>query len=219
MLRFIIWDSDTNRTTHIDDIGSLYTAINPSPIPNIPDLKSIFRQYFTDNGTETGSNIMNIDGSVTPVSFYIEADEINDRFIKTISFVVSDDKATLSNFGNINPLTNGVKIFYDNSSTKTNFTKKPIVIHNAIKSNFDLVRLCQGNPSFGSSVFSFRLDNIMGPSEGYIPTLDFSIIFGYQWGIRLKGGTSQKLVIQINDDLTGIDMFDAIAYGFNRLTN
>jgi len=36
-------------------------------------------------------------------------------------------------------------------------------------------------------------------------------------GLKLKGGTGQRIVFKINDDITSIDAFDVIAYGFERL--
>ena len=56
----------------------------------------------------------------------------------------------------------------------------------------------------------------MGTDEGYVPFLDLRKTFGFQWGVLLRGGTKQKLVIRIQDNITSTDGFDCIAYGFTR---
>jgi hypothetical protein len=53
----------------------------------------------------------------------------------------------------------------------------------------------------------------VGNSEAYIPTLDFGGLFGTPFGVRLKGGTQDRLVFRIQDDTSGVDRFDIVAYG------
>jgi hypothetical protein len=77
------------------------------------------------------------------------------------------------------------------------------------------VRLCLGEPSFGSGADVFRGQNIVGASEWYIPTLDFKN-FGFKWGLKLEANTTNKLLLEVNDDLSTIDGFNALAYGFRR---
>ncbi len=56
----------------------------------------------------------------------------------------------------------------------------------------------------------------MGSSEGYIPVFDFRN-FGFRWGLKLKAGTNNRLVMEINDNVSSIDGFNATAYGFRRV--
>jgi hypothetical protein len=79
-----------------------------------------FRQYFTDNGRPDGSNDIRVVGTAAdPIDFYISARQDDDIFIKTIAFVISDAQATLSNFGNIGALPNGVQFFFESQSLGT----------------------------------------------------------------------------------------------------
>lgn len=84
-----------------------------------------------------------------------------------------------------------------------------------LKSNWDFVRLCLGNPSFGDAG-AFRVNNVSGTSEGYIPVLDLTKLIP-PYGIKLDMGTNQKLVLEIRDDVQGVDSFNAICYGFDRI--
>ena len=38
-------------------------------------------------------------------------------------------------------------------------------------------------------------------------------LFGMPYGIRLRKGTTDKLVFKVQDDLSTLVVFDAIAYG------
>lgn len=152
-------------------------------------------------------------GSATsPVDFWVAASSDCDRYIDSLSFVVADASATLDKFGTITALTNGVKLFYSDQSLGD------VVVHDGFKSNFELIRLAgKGAAAIGSGADSYRAQNVSGASEGYLVTLDFSDQFGLPWGIRLRKNSTEKLVIRIQDDISLIDQFDVIAYGFDRL--
>lgn len=62
----------------------------------------------------------------------------------------------------------------------------------------------------------FRANNVAGSTEAYVPILDIVGTFGFQWGIKLKAASTQKLVLEINDNVSTIDAFDCIAKGFKR---
>ena len=152
-----------------------------------------------------------VDGSVTPIDFYIEADQNQDIYLSSISFKIADQNAQLNNFGNINALTNGFQLIYFSSITGER------ILADNIQSNFDLIRLCQGLPAFSQGVESFRASNVVGGSEGYIPVLRITDNFGLPYGLRLKAGTFDKLILRIRDDVTGVDAFDIFYYGIQKI--
>ena len=124
-----------------------------------------------------------------------------------ISFEVADAGAVLNDFGSLPELTNGVKFCWVTQDLGT------YIFDEGIKSNWDLVRLCGGVPSFGDGAGAFRASNVSGTSEGYIPTFDTQKLFGLPWGLRLKKGTLDRLEIIVRDNISNIDSFNAIAYG------
>lgn len=179
-------------------------------IPPVVDEKiRIFRDYFRDSA---GSEDMQAVGSLTDIKDYsISAPSDSDRYIHTINFIIADAGAALNDFGNLPALTNGVEIVYEDAKLGD------VVISSSLKSNFDFVRLCNGNPSFGDGTAAFRASNVVGSSEAFIPSLNVKEVFGTPWGIKLSRNTNLKLKIRIKDDTTGVDQFDAIAYGYDRL--
>ena len=191
----------------VNEEGALGVVLHTHP-PIEERLNTLpFRQYLTVDGLASGSNNMLVDGSVTPVEFCVKASADYDIYIKSVAVVIADASATLSKFGNIAALTNGVKFEWISSDNGT------IVIHEGLKSNFSFVRIALGTPSFGDGAGAFRAGNIVGTSEGYIPVIDFEKTFGLQWGVRLRKGSNDKLCFTVRDNVTAIDGFNAVAYG------
>ena len=187
--------------------GAAQVVVHPHP-PLVDDLITIpFRQFFTDDGLSSGSNDMKVDGSTNNVDFFIAASQTKDVFIKSISIVIADAGATLNEFGNLAALTNGLT--FSHVTGKEGET----VVADDLKTNFDFVRMSLGSPAFGDGTAAFRANNVSGTSEAYIPVIDFAILFGMPWGVRLRKGTKDKLVFTVKDDVQTVDDFNIIGFG------
>ena len=176
--------------------------------PLIPQKNKIFRQYLTTNGEPDGTFDMRVDGSSTPIEFYVPAHPDNDRYISAVSFEIADGGAALNEFGAITALTNGCDFEYIRTS-------EIVVIQSGLKTNWNFIRMCRGFPAFGDAASAFRANNVSGSSEGFIPVFDFVSLLP-PYGLKLDRGSSQKLILRVNDDVEGVDAFDAIAFGFER---
>lgn len=187
--------------------GFLYTQEAPFP-PVGDDTKiTIYREFLTLNNDGTTSD-MRVNGSTTPQRFFINAEPNFDIYITTVSFLIADAGASLNEFGGISALSNGCRFYYEDLNGEIN-------IGTSLVSNFEFVRLCQGNPPFGSGASAFLANNVVGNSEAFIPVFDFRN-FGFKWGLKLFAGTNNRLVLEVNDNVSGIDGFNAVAYGFRR---
>ena len=188
-------------------------AVNAVVMPHPPKDEKLhplpYRQYMTDTGASTGSNDMQVVGSsAAPLEFLVcPQQDDRDLYVGRLDIVIADASAALNKFGNITALTNGCKLEWVTQEFGV------VVLHDALKSNWDFVRLSGGKNSFGATTTAFRASNVFGASEGYIPCIDFDEIFNLKWGLRLRRGTTDCLKITIQDDTTGVDQFDAIAYG------
>jgi len=201
----------TKNKLKIDSVGTANVIAHPHPPLEEDVFVEPFRQFFTDDGLSTGSQDMLVDGSSTNVMFWIPADKTKDLYIKSISFVIADASAVLNKFGNITALTNGVLLEHVTQKGTT-------VLHDGIKTNFDMVQLCGGIPAFGDGTGAFRASNIISNSEGYLPVLDFNEIYGMPFGLRLRAGSTDKIVFTVRDDIgTGTvpDRFDITALGIS----
>jgi hypothetical protein len=159
-----------------------------------------FRQYFTLDGTVTGSNDLRVNGSSTPVEFCIPAEETKDRFVKFIAVKLADAGAKFDKFGALTALTNGVEFEWQSQELGS------LVIHDGIKDNLEWFRMSNQIPTI--------IDLSGGGADAIIVGIDLSKMFGSQWGIKLTAGTNEKLIFRVNDNLSvGIDNFNIIAHG------
>ena len=197
----------SENTAFVDEEGAFSVVIKNHPPREEQSIAFPFRQYLSDDGTSTGNFDMRVNGSVTNIDFFIEAVEDEDTYIKTISTVIVDAGATLSEFGNLSALTNGIEVTWQTQDKGT------VIIAESLQTNFDFVRLAVGEPSFGDGATAFTANNISGQSEGFLPVIDFQKIFGLQYGIKLRKGTKDRLFFRIKDNITAIDEFNAIVYG------
>jgi hypothetical protein len=192
------------RGAAVDDQNALVVSISGSP-PIATQKSKIYREYLKDSA---GSSVMKVDGGTTNVEFYVSASATSDRYITTLSFLIADASAVLNEFGAITALTNGCQLYY----TRVGET---VMIHDALKTNWDFIRLCLGAPAFGATTNAFIASNVATTSEGVIPVLDFSRLLP-PYGLKLDRGTNQRLVLKVRDNCSGVDLFDCIAYGFDR---
>lgn len=211
MLRVKLIGSGPERTeADVEKSGAVSVVERPFPPFGVQQNVRPFRQFMTDDGTPGGSSDMVVDGSVTPVDFFVEAPQDKDLYVTRISFIVVDQNMTLNQFGNIGDLTNGMRLFYTDELGEVDIAEM-------LQTNFDFVRLCSGLPSFGDGTTAFIANNVDFISEGIIPVLDLKDTFGFRWGLEFRNGSTQKLVLRIRDDITGIDAMNVIIYGFLRL--
>ena len=194
----------------VEDDNSLRTTPTNIPPRDNPSEIKIYRSYLRN---DAGSEDMRVNASLSsPVDFYIEAASDFDRYIDTISIVIADAGASLNDFGSINALSNGIEIFYEDSALGD------VVIADSLKSNFEMLRLCAGGVhGIGSGANAYRANNVEGNSEGFLMYLDFSQVFGIPWGVKLDANSTKRLVVRIKDNTSGVDTFNMIAYGYDRV--
>ena len=52
-----------------------------------------------------------------------------------------------------------------------------------------------------------------GTERSYLPLINLETLYGPPYGIRLRKGTTDRLIFTVQDDLTGLTTHNAIAYG------
>jgi hypothetical protein len=161
-----------------------------------------FRSFFVDSGD---SEDMSVDGSGTPIDFTISASEEDDRYITQISFILGyGTSAYLYQFADGAELTNGIRIFYTAQAGDNEVV--------AITKNYDLLRARRGQLTVDWQARNFNAIN----DWGYMGTINLTDNVP-PYGIKLDRRSRQKLVIRIQDNLTGVaDLFNFIGIGFDR---
>ena len=203
----------------VNDAGYILTQNSIVPPNDIRDLQIIYRKFLTLNADDTTTEML-VDGSTTPQKFYIEASSENDIYITSLSIIIQGVSLDLGvDFaGSGSALGNGFNIYYEDQNGLIN-------IGTDLTTNFDFIRLCQGNPNFGDDGNAFILPGLTAGGKknaatGIIPILDFNEVFGLTYGLKLLRGSNNRLVLEVNDDLpndVGLNPgMNIIAYGFER---
>lgn len=192
----------------VDSEGAIEVVIHPHPPLNETITSLPFSQFFTDDGTATGSNNMIVDGSVNTQTFYVAPSNEFDIYINSITIQISDPGARLDRFGALTALTNGVKFYYQNASIGE------LVISEAIKTNLDFFRDATGGKNFGSGTDAWKADIAGGAGEDtYFPEIDLQERFGLMWGLHLPKDSTGILAFDVRDNLAGLSTFNIKAYG------
>ena len=199
-------DSSNGNIAKVDEEGAIHVIAHPHPPLEEQVHSKPFRQRFTDvNGVAN----MNVNGSVTNVSFSINASEDYDIFVKSIFVEIADGGSpALNKFGALASLTNGVQWIYFNQNEGS------YLLHEGIKTNKEFIRLGNETHGIGTGTDAYLADTSGGGTEkAYLPIIDVGELFGMQYGLRLRKGTTDRLTWKVRDDLTGLVTFDAIATG------
>lgn len=206
MIRVQIVGDNVNRPLNIDEEGNINVVTHTHPPLNETSIAYPFRSYMKNSA---GSSDMIVDGSVTPQNFYVAANSNRDIFIKCISWRLGDTGTmNLSTFGALSALTNGCELVYQNDALGE------ITIADQLKTNLAMVRLGTSTAPVGTGADAFLLDVQSGGAEDtYLPFMDMSQMFGFQWGLRLAKGSNDRLTFRIKDALAGLITFNAICYG------
>lgn len=145
-------------------------------------------QYADTVGDKTGAVNMNVNGSVTPVSFYVKPPIGYTYGLARIIAGVKDGGVwATENWGGLgSPLTNGIKMYIKlNGLGEVDMTQVPI------RSNFDLANI------------SYDADyQTIGSGESYM-AFRFTFTRAGQFVI-LNGDLGDYIRFEINDNLTGL---------------
>lgn len=196
----------SKNSAHVDYEGNVHVVEHPHP-PLEEAIQSFpFRQRMSNSAGVTN---MNVNGSATYQDFTIDAEAEYDVFIKTLFVEIEDGGTpTLNKFGALTALTNGVGMYYFTQETGL------YELHEGIKTNKEFIRIGIDTHGIGTGTDAYLAD-VSGGAAGksYMPIIDWGEMCGMRYGLRLKKGTNDRLVFRIQDDLTGLITFDAIAYG------
>ena len=205
----IVDGTGDNHPLKVNAGGEIEVIVHNHPPLNEGIASLPFRQYFTDDGTSSGSNDWAVNGSVNSVDFFIKAVPTHEIYIKSISIVIGDGGSpALNKYGALSALTNGVEwSLFDQANGN-------YILHDGIKTNIEFIRIGVDTAAIGTGTDAFLADVSGGGTEkSYLPTIDISETFGMPYGIRLRKGSTDKIIFKVRDDLTGLLTHNAIAYG------
>jgi hypothetical protein len=167
--------------------------------------------WHADLETAAGSGDMVVTGTLAaPVDFIVSALPTADRWVRSLSLEVSDRACKLYLFGALAALTNGVQILHITQDLGE-------VELSLFKTNWQMLMQMQSGPRFGAGATAgIALDAVANQEDTIPAELDLRIKFGPQWGLRLRRGTNDRVVVRIRDDMTGLVAMTGQAFGAER---
>lgn len=202
----------TDNRVKISADGYLNVQMSTDPPLAQETLMTIYREFMKDS---TGATSMIT--AASGAEFSVRAETGYDVYIKTLSFLMAGTGLVLDGWGGGagagTALTNGCTLYYEDENGI-------ITVADQLRRNYDVIRLCLGHPTTGGAADAFVVNNTEGTSESVIPQLNFSQ-FGFKYGIKLKAGSSDKIVFKFNDSMAGeaLTSMNIIAYGVRRKIN
>lgn len=205
MLKTSIHDQKQGHSLAIQEDGSINVFVIPQPPKDAEQVTLPFTEYMTLNGLGVTKSML-VDGSVTNQEFFVGAKSY-DVYINTVVFEIADAGAVLNQFGALAALTNGLDFYYFNGS------QGRYVVESQIKTNYDMVKLSNFQPAFGTGANAFQLTNAVSAAEAYVGVIDLEDVFGLQWGLKLRASTTDRIGFTVKDNISGIDAMTIKVYG------
>lgn len=179
--------------------------------PDVPSIGTANRyRYLTGRlGTE-GLNAGDVDqvvnGSVTPVEFYIESDPDYDIFVMFVLVMISDVGTNHSEWGNMGVLPNGFDLIVKESGQETFLIEKA-------KTGGQLIEQSGFYFPYGNAGTMNELVNWTGGADAQsalMPLREF-----VPGGLRLGRGTFDRITAVVNDNITVNEQWVRI-YGYRH---
>ena len=180
----------------LKDKGFMLGSSRTNPLLTAPAHEIQKELLFKQLKNSLGSELMSVDGSVTPVEFFVQppADEV--WFISRWMLYLEDAKGfDVTTWGSNGTLTNGLDLFVEIDGIETNQIEFPI------KHNGDIAAI-----AYDMQLHTFGTGND-------ILTARWSFSKMGQF-LRLDGSTSDRLVVRVNDNLVGVDKQTVNIQGF-----
>jgi hypothetical protein len=186
-----IVDPKTGDAAHVNERGLLSVSTTGyGPVP----------KYLTRHlRNSAGSEDANVNGSVTPVEFFVRPPPEEIWRIARMLVFVEDTKIIAAQYGNAGLLTNGVKLYIANDQ----YTLNDLLDGGTVNSNAEWAEYC-----FDAEA------KIWGSGNEFLTVRWTFTKAGVP--LRLEGSKRERLAVLIQDDLTGLDTQEFIVQGYRE---
>lgn len=203
-VRVTLQDANTGRAADVSPQGAqaVYQIAEPLPDLGTKNRLRFFRSFALNSAA---SSNMNVNGSVTPQLFTIDAAPDYDIYITKIIMVIADTLVRHGRFGNVPQLANGFDLIAFESGEET-----PLI--NKAKTGGEMLAQSGLLSPFGNGTEVNELSDWReGTEDAQIVTIPIADYV--RGGLRLGRGNTDQLRAVVNDDLTGLTEFTVLALG------
>jgi hypothetical protein len=182
--------TDGTKIGNVSDSLKVVGSFSP-----VPQTQAVYRSQRLLNGS---SELMNVNGSVTPVNFDFTPASNETWYLEAINLFFWDSGTTSpTNFGGLAALTNGVQVIIKANGTEYTYCNLQNNMHLGI--NFPMHRTIPATSGFYEN------------SDIYIGTVVFQV------PVRLTQSTADFVRFRVRDNITGLDQFRATALAWRTL--
>jgi hypothetical protein len=166
--------------------------------PGTVNRARLFNGFVTN---AAGVSNMNVDGSVTPVEFTLQASTDYDLYVTGIDILIASNSIANNKFGDLPALSNGWDLFVIEQGMQTDIvTAATTTGELTVRSTEPPLDLANWNPS-NDNARSIRIN------------IKASFAFDTYQGVRIGRGGKDRLVALVSDDLTGLSELTVRAIG------
>lgn len=200
---------DSKRAVQVLETRALRVAASTPPLlgVGVPSEFRFFSALFGSEGQDTGVTNLNVDGSVTPLEFFINSEEGADIRIKKLMIYIQDNQVRHDGIGNLGALANGIDITVREQGVNT-----PAVM--AAMTFADLIQQTFAERPWGGDLTAFELTNVSGTDDAQVLPFDIGSLIPE--GIRIGRASKDRITVTIRDDLSTLTAFTVRAAGFRQ---
>lgn len=148
---------------------------------------------------------LNVNGSISPIEFYLEPQSDSDIRILYIRLILVDNNLSLDKFGGLPPLINGLNLKIQEE------TKISYLFQNT-KTIKDII--AQSGAHANESTDAFQIKKWSGNTSAYC--IDIPIAQHLPTGLRLAQSSTDKLTCEVRDNLTQLQELSIYIYGYRH---
>jgi len=197
----------TGFTAKVSRDHALYVTGVGGDLPAVgtPSRLRYFQQKMNKFG-DTADFDMNVDGSVTPVAFVLSSNAEYDIHVASIVISYSDSAIVNNRFGNIAGVTNG----FDLDITELGVT---VPLLTSVKTGGEMIIQSSAYNLFAGATGTAinEISNFTGNTDAQVVVIPVGQYV--EGGIRLGRGTVDRFTAYVNDDFTGLDLFNVTMFG------
>lgn len=167
-------------------------------------------RYYNKSLSQNGAGVtidMIGNGSVTPLQFWMDSEELSDIVICQMVIVLADTTVATNKFGALAELTVGWDLKVTQNGTDTYIIEKA-------KTGGEILVQSGMNSPFGNGGDVNEIVSFVGIEDALIMTIPMDRYI--PGGLRLTHGTTDRITAVVNDNHTGLTQFRVRCIGYRQ---
>jgi len=179
---------------------AILTSSIPAPVPSSGTANQY--RFFSDTLSS-----MNVDGSLSTQTFALVSSQEYDIHITHLVITISDTSVSLSKFGGLAALANGINIIFNESGEDTYLIKEA-------KSTGQVVQQSGMFDPYGNASTVYQVSSFIGNADAALIRMAVGEIVPS--GFRFGRATNDNIRVEVRDNLVGLEDFEVRFLGYKH---